>query len=454
MTTVEKPEYKVIGTRPIRPDGTEKVTGKALYGADIDLPGLVYGKVLRSPHSHARIVSIDTAEAEALPGVLAVMTHADLPIAIAGESDDTANNVLANEKVLYRGHAVAAVAANNPHEAEAALAKIKVEYEELTPVLEVRDAMSDGAPILDEDRRTKTLAGSSEKPTNIASHNKLEGGDIAAAFAEADMTVEREFVTRMVHQGYIEPHNGTANWNADGTLTVWTSTQGAFAVRSQLASILCTSVSKIRVIPMEIGGGFGGKIGLYLEPLAAVLSRRIGRPVKLTMERAAVFEATGPTSGGWIKAKLASKNGKITAAEVTMAYEAGAFPGSPVMAGAMCMLSPYDIENFSIDAYDVVVNKPKVAAYRAPGAPAAAFAIEQLVDELAANGTVDPLKFRRENSAREGSKQVTGVTVPRIGHEETLDAALASAHYNSPIEGPNRGRGVASGFWFNAGIAT
>ena len=289
MTTVEKPEYKVIGTRPIRPDGTEKVTGKALYGADIDLPGLVYGKVLRSPHSHARIVSIDTAEAEALPGVLAVMTHADLPIAIAGESDDTANNVLANEKVLYRGHAVAAVAANNPHEAEAALAKIKVEYEELTPVLEVRDAMSDGAPILDEDRRTKTLAGSSEKPTNIASHNKLEGGDIAAAFAEADMTVEREFVTRMVHQGYIEPHNGTANWNADGTLTVWTSTQGAFAVRSQLASILCTSVSKIRVIPMEIGGGFGGKIGLYLEPLAAVLSRRIGRPVKLTMERAAVF---------------------------------------------------------------------------------------------------------------------------------------------------------------------
>jgi xanthine dehydrogenase molybdenum-binding subunit len=452
MTTVEKPNYKVIGTRPIRPDGVEKVTGKALYGADIDLPGLVYGKVLRSPHSHARIVSIDTAEAEALPGVLAVMTHADLPIAIAGESDDAAANVLANEKALYRGHAIAAIAATNLHDAEAALAKIKVDYEVLAPVLEVRDAMSDGSPILDESRRTKTLAGSSEKPTNIASHNKLEGGDIVAAFADADMTVEREFVTRMVHQGYIEPHNGTANWNADGTLTVWTSTQGAFAVRSQLASLLRTSVSKIRVIPMEIGGGFGGKIGVYLEPLAAVLSRRIGRPVKLTMERAAVFEATGPTSGGWIKAKLGTKDGKITAAEVTMAYEAGAFPGSPVMAGAMCMLSPYEVENFSIDAYDVVVNKPKVAAYRAPGAPAAAFAIEQLVDELASQGAVDPLKFRRENSAREGSKQVTGVTVPRIGHEETLDAALASEHYNAPIEGPNRGRGVASGFWFNAGM--
>ncbi len=462
MTTAEKPDYKVIGTRPIRPDGVEKVTGKALYGADIHLPDLVHGAVLRSPHAHARIVSIDTSKAEAMPNVLGVVTHEDLPVVSdkvidTGEgmttSSDMSLNVMAGEKVLYRGHAIAAVAAASPHEALAAIEQIKVGYELLPPVLNVQDAMREDAPLLDEGRHTKTMDGEqSEKPSNIAAHNHLEDGDVEAAFADADIVVEREFDTKMVHQGYIEPHNGTANWNTDDTLTIWTSTQGAFAVRSALSELLKLPVSKIRVIPMEIGGGFGGKIGVYLEPIAALLSRKCGRPVQLTMDRTDVFQATGPTSGGHMKGRMAAKDGKITAAEVSLAFEAGAFPGSPVMAGAMCMLSPYDIENFKIDAYDVVVNKPKTAAYRAPGAPNAAFAVEQLVDELAREANVDPLAFRRQNSAHEGTRMVTGVAHPLIGHEETIDAAVASDHYQSPIEGPNRGRGVASGFWFNAGM--
>ena len=462
MTTIDKPDYKVIGTRPIRPDGVEKVTGKALYGADVHLPDLVHGAVLRSPHAHARIRSIDTSAAEAMPGVLAVVTHTDLPVIAdkvmdTGEgvvsASDMSKNVLAADKALYRGHAVAAVAATNVHDALSALDAIAVDYEALPPVLNVQDAMREDAPLLDESRHTKTPAGElSEKPSNVAAHNRFEGGDLEAAYADADVVVEREFDTKMVHQGYIEPHNGTANWNADGTLTVWTSTQGAFAVRSALAELLQLPVSRIRVIPMEIGGGFGGKIGVYLEPIAALLSRKCGRPVQLTMDRTDVFQATGPTSGGHMKGKLAVKDGRITAAEVSLAFEAGAFPGSPVMAGAMCMLSPYEVENFKVDAYDVVVNKPKVAAYRAPGAPNASFCVEQLIDELARETGADPLQFRLNNSAREGTRMITGVAHPRIGHEETVQAAQSSDHYTSPIEGPNRGRGVASGFWFNAGM--
>lgn len=463
MTTVERRSYKVIGTRPIRPDGVEKVTGKAQYGADINLPGMLYGRVLRSPHAHAQILGIDTSEAEKSDGVIAITTHKDLPPAAdrvedlgegAANLKDLSDNVLASDKVLYRGHAVAAVAATSVQAAEEAITKIKVQYEVLPPVLDVRDAMRPDAPLLKETRRTSHVPGGQQddQPSNIATHMQFVGGDVEKAFAEADLVVEREFTTRMVHQGYIEPHNGTANWNSDGTLTVWTSTQGAFMVRTQISELLRLPVSSVRVIPMEIGGGFGGKIPVYLEPLAAILSRKSGHPVKLTMNRTEVFEATGPTSGTYIKCKMGVKDGRITAVEGFLAYEAGAFPGSPAGAGAMCFISPYNVENYKVDAYDVVVNKPKVSAYRAPGAPAAEFASEQLVDEIAKKLNVDPIEFRLKNSSREGTRMITGAPFPRIGHEETLQAAFNSPHYKSPIEGPNRGRGIASGFWFNAGL--
>jgi xanthine dehydrogenase molybdenum-binding subunit len=462
MTTVEKPAYKVIGTRPIRPDGLEKVTGAAKYGADIQLPGLIFGKILRSPHAHARILSIDTSEAEKLPGVLAVVTHNDFPIADDKIQDlgegavnlrELSSNILASDKALYNGHAIAAVAAKSQHEAEAALAKIKVEYEVLPPVLDVRDAMREDAPLLSEDRYTKTIAGTkSEKPSNIASHNRFEDGDLDAAFAEADHVIEREYTTKMVHQGYIEPQSSTAIWNSDGNIVVYTSTQGAFVVRAQVSEVLRIPVSRVKVVPMEIGGGFGGKIPIYLDPVAAILSRKSGHPVKITMSREDVLKATGPTSGSSIKVKAATKDGKLTAVETELAYEAGAFPGSAVGAGSMTMLSPYNVPNFRVDAFDVVNNKPKTSAYRAPGAPAAAFAIESVIDELAKLNSVDPLTFRRNNSSHEGTRMVNGVEFPRIGAEETVDAAMATPHWNSPIEGPNRGRGVASGYWFNGGM--
>jgi CO/xanthine dehydrogenase Mo-binding subunit len=463
MTTVERPAYRVIGTRPVRPDGAEKVTGKALYGADIRLPGMIHGKVLRSPHAHARIRAIDTSAAEQVPGVLAVVTAADLPAAAdrveeLGESavniKEVSENILASEKVLYRGHAVAAVAATSPHIAEEALNLIRVDYELLPPVLDVLDAMRDDAPLLDPSRRAKTLMTGelSEKPSNVASYNRFQAGDLEAAFADADAVIEREFRTKMVHQGYIEPQTATANWNADGTLTIWTSTQGAFAVRGLVAEVLRKPIAQVKVVPLEIGGGFGGKLPIYLDPVAALLSKKSGRPVKIVMSRTDVFEGTGPTSGTVIRVKAAAKGDRLTAVQASLFYEAGAFPGSSVGAGSMTMLAPYNVENFEVHAYDVVVNKPKTAAYRAPGAPAAAFAIESVIDELARRQKVDPLVFRKVNSARQGTRMVNGIAFPRIGHEECVEAALQSPHYRSPIEGPNRGRGVASGYWFNGGM--
>ena len=455
-------EYKVIGTRPIRPDGADKVTGRAIYGGDMRLTGMLHGKVLRSPHAHARIKSIDTSKAEALPGVRAVMTVKDLPkaterMAAAGEMAVNikylSNNVLADEKVLYKGHAVAAVAATNPHIAEEALGLIEVDYEVLPPVLNVLDAMKDDAPILHDTLTTMELGQKTDKVSNVANHLQFKLGDPEEGFKQADVIIERELNTATVHQGYIEPHNATALWNEDGHLHVWTSTQGAFVVQKMTSEVLEIPVSQVTVTPCEIGGGFGGKIPVYLEPVAAVLSKKTGRPVKMIMSRIDEFEATGPTPASHITIKMGATNdGKIVAAQADLKYEAGGFPGSPVAAGAMCIFAPYAIPNMQVDGYDIVVNKPKTTAYRAPGATNAAFASETVIDELAEKLGMDPLEIRSINGSKEGERRVDGPSFPRIGYLETVHAAMEHEHYATPLTGPNRGRGVASGFWFNVGF--
>ena len=293
-------DYNVVGTRPIRHDGVDKVTGRAQYGADIHLPGLLHGKVLRSPHPHARIKSIDASRALALSGVKAVVTSAELP-ELSGLAIDVpegghlnlrflSNNCLADDKVLYKGHAVAAVAATNPHIAEEALSLIDVQYEVLPWVINVLDAMKDDAPILHNNlallSNPNMLAGMAGalrsdddvgKSTNIASRFDFEIGEPEKGFQDADVVVEHEYTTATVHQGYIEPQSATAYWGADGNLTIWCSSQGHFGVRDLTASILGIPVSKVKVIPMEIGGGFGGKTLVYLEPVAALISRKTGQ---------------------------------------------------------------------------------------------------------------------------------------------------------------------------------
>ena len=456
----ENQELKWIGTSPVRPDGTDKVTGRAKFGADLMLPGMLTGKVLRSPHAHAKIKSIDTSKAEALPGVKAVVTCADIgempsEWVPAGELQlnyrDLASNIMARGKALYDGHAVAAVAATSASIANAALDLIAVDYEVLPHVIDVEEAMAPDAPVLHEDMFTEGVTPTPDKPSNIFKEIGIAVGDVEAGFAAADLIVERSFKTAPVHQGYIEPHAAVASFAEDGQAELWCSTQGHFTARAYCAKLLGMDVSDLRVTASEIGGGFGGKTTVYVEPVALLLSRKAGRPVRVVMTREEVFRASGPTSGAanWVKIGI-TKDGSITAGEAVLKYQAGAFPGSPVQPGCMCAFAPYDIENVKVKGYDVVTNRPKVAAYRAPGAPIAEHAVESVLDEIAKKLGIDPIELRQKNAAREGSNAAYGPKFGPIGYAETLAVAKAHPHYSAPL-GPNQGRGVASGFWFNVG---
>jgi CO/xanthine dehydrogenase Mo-binding subunit len=453
-------QLKIVGTRPLRPDGVDKVTGRAKFGADIHLPNMLVGKVLRSPHAHAWIRSIDTSRAEALPGVKAVVTSADfsdLPSEFipAGEMmvnfRDMTRNIMAREKALYEGHAVAAVAAINEAVANQALGLIEVQYEVLPHVMDVADAMKPDAPLLHDTMYTIGVEPKPARPSNVAKRVEFALGDVAKGFAQADVVIEREFLTRPVHQGYIEPHACVASVSEDGQAEMWCTTQGQFIVRNFCAKLLGMEVSKLRVTPSEIGGGFGGKTVVYLEPLALALSRKACQPVKMVMSRADVFRASGPTSGARLWVKIgATRDGRITAADGVLKYQAGAFQGSPVQPGCMCAFAPYDLENVRVVGFDVVVNRPKVAAYRAPGGPIAEYAVESVIDELARALKMDPIELRLKNAAKEGTRAAYGPKFGPIGLVQTLQAAREHPHYRAPL-GPNQGRGVASGFWFNIG---
>jgi len=443
---------KWIGKRTIRPDGEDKVTGRAQYAADYSMPGQIYGMILRSPHPHARIRSIDTAKALALPGVKAVVTGKDfvefpvekaVPLGIQ-DMRWMARNVMAREKALFIGHPVAAVAATTRSIARQAAKLIEVDYEVLPWAIELDDALKPDAPILHDHIKFDG------KPSNIAGKLEHKLGDVEAGFKQADVIVERSFSTRAVHQGYIEPHACVVSVGSDGHTVIWSSSQGQFMVRAMCAFIAGLEQSQIRAIPAEIGGGFGGKTIVYLEPVALLLSQRSGRPVKMAMTREEIFHASGPTSGAKSTVKIgATKDGKIVAGAGTFYLQAGAFPGSPIRGATGCSFAPYDIPNVHTQGFDVVSNRSKVAAYRAPGGPIGAHAVECVLDELAAKLKMDPLQLRLKNAARQGTKAAYGPVYPVIGYEQTVRAAMEHPHYKAPL-GPNQGRGVASGFWFNA----
>jgi CO/xanthine dehydrogenase Mo-binding subunit len=452
--------YKWVGTRPIRPDGVPKVTGRAMYGADLAMAGALYGKIIRSPHAHARIRSIDASKAMQLPGVKAIVTAADFPDhkfeyvgpeRVAQNFWHISRNIMAREKALYEGHAVAAVAAIDKTTAEEAAALIEIDYEVLPHVIDVDEAMAPDAPLLFEDMITRGVEPTPEKPSNISKRLEFAIGDLDKGFAEADVVIEKEFKTAAVHQAYIEPHACAARFDADGQAEIWTATQGHFGVRAVTARLLGMPVGDLRVTPSEIGGGFGGKIPVYLEPVAAALSKKTGRAVKIVMSRDEVFKSTGPTSGAsmWVKIG-AKKDGTITAADGIFKFQAGAFPGSPVMNACLCAFAPYNIANARTVGYDVVSNRPKASAYRAPGSPISAFAVESVLDILAKKIGIDPLQLRLKNAARPGTTMIYGPKMAHRGYVETLEALINHPQYQAPL-GPNQGRGVASGYWFNGG---
>jgi CO/xanthine dehydrogenase Mo-binding subunit len=419
---------------------------------------MLYGKILRSPHAHANIKSIDTSKAESLPGVQAVVTAVDFPdqdFSYIGPERAAANfwhitrNILAREKALYEGHAVAAVAASDAATAARACALIEVDYETLPNVIDVDDAMADDAPLLFEDMITRGVEPAPTKASNVAKILTFEIGDIAAGFAEADEIVEKNFKTAAVHQGYIEPHACLARYGADGQGEIWSSSQGHFVVRGLTAKILGMNLADLKVNPAEIGGGFGGKTVVYVEPVAMALSKKSGLPVRIAMTRDEVFKASGPTSGSSMTIKMGvKKDGTMTAAQGVYRFQAGAFPGSPVMNGCLCGFAPYHIENQHTVGYDVVSNRPKAAAYRAPGSPIAAFGVESVIDILAKKIGMDPAEIRAKNAAHIGAPSVAGPKLAFEGYNETVQAILDHPDYKAKL-GPNQGRGVASGYWFN-----
>ena len=447
-------KFKYIGTRPNRPDGLDKVTGRAKYGADFNAPNMLHAAVLRSPHAHARIVKIDTSKAEALSGVKALVTRADFPTGLKGEDFYLQENTIAGDRALYDGHAVAAVAATSALAAKDAIKLIEVEYEILPHVTDVDEAMQPDAPVIREGAQDHSVPDG--LPPNIVSYMDFGHGDLETGFSEADLVMENTYKTEAAHQGYIEPHACVGQLGQDGKGDMWICTQGQWFIRKMCTAVLGLEASQLRVTPSEIGGGFGGKTTIFSEALSLALSRKAGgRPVKLVMTRSEVLRATGPTASASMDVKIGmKKNGKMTAASAVFRMQGGAFPGmAPTGMALECAFANYQLPAVHHIGYDVLSNRPKSAAYRAPGSPMAAFAVESLVDEMCRELNLDPIDVRLLNGSKEGTKSSFGPTFRKIGLIETLEAA--KSHPNLEVKlGPNQGRGIASGYWMNHGGET
>ena len=458
-------EFKYIGQRTRKTDAVERVTGRAVYGADMKLPGMLHAVAVRSPHPHANIVSIDSSKAEALPGVKGVITRKDLPevgetgVTFGGELLIALEHLrvltIAHDKALFDGHTIAVVAATSLEVAQEASELVEMEYEVLPPVENALQAMEAGAPLVLPGLIAKTLGEPPTEPSNIAMVTESGRGDVEAAFREADLVLETSYETMMVHQGYMEPQACIADVDPSGRVTVWTSTQGTFNAQRQLTALLELPQDKMNIVPLEIGGGFGGKIYTILEPLVVMLARKTGRPVKMVMSRQEVFRATGPGSPAYITVKTGTrKDGKLLACFTRMVYDAGCLPGSPTAGASIVSFGPYKVDNLRIEAFDVLTNKPRVQAYRAPGGTPAGFAVEAHMGEAATRLGIDPLEFRKLNAVEEGDLMTNDQPLNRIGLKQVLERIGEHPHWNAPLEGPNRGRGLSLGFWGGAGMTS
>ena len=451
-------EFKIIGSRPVRPDGLDKVTGRARYGADLNMQGQIYGHVVRSPHAHAVIQSIDCSKAAAMEGVLAVMTGDDLvkpgnEMLGSGEGamalKDLVPMLMSQGAVLFHSQAVAAVAATSPELAAEAARAVEVTYEVLPAVTDMHKALAPDAPILHHDRFPDDYP---EEPTNLATHISLTVGEPTAAFEKADVIVEQTYSVPMCHQGYIEPHACVARVDARGRVDLWCSTQGHFAARHYTSAATGIDLGKITVTASEIGGGFGGKTTVYLEPLAVVLAQKAGRPVKMVMDRGDVFRATGGAPGAEIRVKLgATREGKLVAADVDCLMDSGAYNGGPAAFPVYMATACYKLSDARSTGRSVYTNKPKIHAYRAPSMPQVTLGFELAITELAAELGIDPIEFRLMNAVEEGDVNMMGAPYNRIGLRECLEVARSHEHYKSVVA-EGAGRGVAMGYWINAGM--
>ncbi len=446
-------KYSVIGRRIPRVDALDKVTGKAIFSADINLPNMLHGKVLRSPHPHAKILRLDVSKARALDGVIAVITASDIP---GQKRDENPSKVpyLARDEVVFAGQPVATVAALNPYIAEDAIKLIEVDYEELPFIIDALEAMKPDAPLVNPDLSAKlSVEGQTGKTSvsgNIAYCVEYGRGDVKAGFKEADIVLENTFRTQRVHHGYLEPRASVASVDIDGKVNVWSDNQSIFMVRETVASFLEIPFNRVRVIPVEVGGAFGGKSPQPLAPLCALLSKITGRPVKMVMTREEDLIATNPAPASSITLKIGvTREGQITAASATFIFDSGAYlhfmPAS--LAGSITGLSLYRIPNLKIKCCDILTNKAPMGFYRAPSAPQGAFAVESQMDLLARDLKIDPLEFRLRNAVKEGDLMLNGAPFPKIGFKETLERMIHYLEQRGELKGEGTGRGVACGFW-------
>ena len=447
-------DYSVLRTSVPRVDALDKVTGRAQFSADIILADMLFARVLRSPFPHARIKRLDTSKAKALAGVRAVVTASDVPGLQnnRGEVISPMLPTLAKDRVIFEGQPVAAVAAETTFIAEEALALIEVEYEPLPYVLDVLEAMKPDAPLVYTTVFNKNVPGKENTPTNVFISWETARGDSGVAFKEADVVLENTYRIQTVHQGHLEPRAAVVDIDLNGKLTVWTDNQGIFQVRELIAEYIKLPLNKIKVMPVEVGGAFGGKEHQQLAPLAALLALKSRRPVKLVMTREEVFKATRPGAAAVIKVKMgAKKDGRLTAIQADMIYDYGASTGMPGM-GAMHFgfntgISLYNVPNLKINCYDVTTHKAPSGPYRAPTAGQIAFAVESQIDQMAQATGMDPLEFRYKNAAIEGDPMVNGQPFGKIGFKQTIQRMQKYlAEHPAPV-GKNRGRGVAAGLW-------
>jgi CO/xanthine dehydrogenase Mo-binding subunit len=452
-------EYRAVGKPVRRIEGVGKVTGKTVYTDDMQLSHMLHARVLGSPHAHALIKSISATAARNHPGVEAVFTAADLPPYKKNPSNRR-GLIFPDEEVLFEGQAIAAVLASDAHVAEEALALIEVEYEILMPVVDPIEAMKEDSPLVrspvsdvdrSEERGHVTIDVEQKeaegKPTNIASQMQFNRGDVEAGFAEADCVIENTWRSAMVHQSYIEPHSTIADYDASGELSVWTSTQAPFYIRDELAQTLGVPENKIRVTPMEVGGGFGGKIYLT-ELMTAALAMAVRRPVKYVMSRHEDMLAATPAPFAQVDLRTGMKrDGTLTAIKARLVYDSGAFPGAPMLPGCLLVGGYYKCANLDVQGYEVLTNKVSVGALRAPGAHNATFAIESHIDMMARELGLDPLEVRLKNAVEEGDPLPSGQPYPRIGLRECLEAIAESEVWrrrSRSNENPNRPGGRAS----------
>ncbi|MDE0030770.1 MAG: xanthine dehydrogenase family protein molybdopterin-binding subunit [Deltaproteobacteria bacterium] len=449
-----------VGSDVPRVDGNAKVCGSAQYTADIELPGMLHAKALRSPHPHARLVSVDVSKAAALPGVIAVVTRDDLeglnPYYGAVVEDQP---VLAIDRVRCVGDIVAAVAAEEREIAEEAVELIEVEYEPLPAVFDVVEAAEPGAPILHEERFETQAAVFREQLNlnaggNVCSVFRAADGDVDAGFAECDEIFENTYRMPPVQHGHIEPHVATAVWESPNRLVVHTPCQNAVGLQEQLARIFDLPESGVRVVVPFVGGGYGGKTHARLEPVTALLARKAGRPVQWVLTREEVF-LTGRRYGGFVRMKTGFKrDGTLVAREVEVFYDLGAYALSgPANAktGSYVASGPYRVPNRRLTTYAVYTNLPPAGPYRGVGVPHVAWAYESEMDRIARHLGMDPLELRLKNLLQEGDVFVTGESLVSVGISDCLRQAAAGVGWRGREEQADsagqgalrRGKGLA-----------